>query len=360
MTRQTIPPGESTELSTRLTLAGRSGELHKTILVESNDPANPALQLALVGKTSEDFVIQPSVLVLRKDSHSHHASGAVQIRATDGSAFEISELVSTSGKLKLRADPMPEGNAYQISANFDEEIPVGEHSDQVTISTNLKGGKTATIGALVLIPAPITIAPAKIVLEENPESTVSRTIILKSPKNEKLEISHIETPDPKVTTQIQPLGDFGVRVVLGNISPSRDLDSKVIVIHLASGQVVEIPIHIKTRPLPEAQLQGAPPIRKPVLSSSKLGSATWLSSALMESDGSAQEPPRITRIGLPELISSASVHSRTFPPWSKVPNGPGLWSKNPTGVVSPKTPPKLAKFVGFEPLASGAELLCVG
>jgi hypothetical protein len=103
------------------------------------------------------------------------------------------------------------------------------------------------MGALVVVPAPITVAPAKIVLEENPEGTVSRTIILKSPKNEKLEISRIETPDPKISTQIQALGDFGVRVVLGNLSPSRDLDSKVIVIHFASGQMVEIPIHIKTR-----------------------------------------------------------------------------------------------------------------
>jgi hypothetical protein len=248
MTRQNIPPGESAELSTRLNLVGRTGDLHKSILIESNDPANPALQLALVGKTAADFEIQPSVLVLRKDSPSKPATGSVQMRATDGSAFEISELVSTSGKLKLRADPMPSGNAYQISASFDEEMRAGEHSEQITISTNLKGGRTTTMGALVVVPAAITVAPAKIVLEENPVGNVSRTIILKSPKNEKLEISHIETPDPKVTTQIQPLGDFGVRVVLGNISPSRDLDSKVIVIHLASGQVVEIPVHIKSHP----------------------------------------------------------------------------------------------------------------
>jgi hypothetical protein len=248
MTRQTIPPGESAELSTRLNLVGRTGDLHKSILIESNDPANPALQLALVGKTAADFEIQPSVLVLRKDSPSKPATGSVQIRATDGSAFEISELVSTSGKLKLRSDPMPSCNAYQISASFDEEIRAGEHSEQITISTNLKGGRTTTMGALVVVPAAITVAPAKIVLEENPVGNVSRTIILKSPKNERLEIARIETPDPKVTTQIQPLGDFGVRVVLGNISPNRDLDSKVIVIHLASGQVVEIPIHIKTRP----------------------------------------------------------------------------------------------------------------
>ena len=248
LTRQTIPPGESAELSTRLTLAGRSGELHKTILVESNDPANPALQLALVGKTSEDFVIQPSVLVLRKDSRSQSASGAVQIRATDGSAFEIGELVSASGKLKLRADPMPDGKAYQISANFDEDMPAGEHSDQITISTNLKGGKPATVGAIVLIPSPISVAPAKIVLEENPQASVSRTIILKAPKNEKIEIARIDTPDSKMTTQVQPLGDFGIRVTLGNIAPTRELDSKFIGIHLVSGQIIEIPIQIQTLP----------------------------------------------------------------------------------------------------------------
>jgi hypothetical protein len=247
LTRQTIPPGESAELSTRLTLAGRSGELHKSILIESNDQANPALQLALVGKTATDFEIQPSLLVLRKDSPSKPATGSVQIRATDGSAFEIGELLSASGKIKLRADPMPSGNAYQISANFDEEMPPGEHSDQITISSNLKGGRTTTVWALVVVPSPITVAPAKIVLEENPESTVSRTVILKSPKNEKLEISRIETPDPKITTQIQPLGDFGVRVVLGNLPQSRDLDSKMIVIYIVLGQVVEIPLHIKSR-----------------------------------------------------------------------------------------------------------------
>jgi hypothetical protein len=247
LTRQTIPPGESAELSTQLTLAGRSGELHKSILIESNDPANPALQLALVGKTAADFEIQPSLLVLRKDSPSKPATGSVQIRATDGSAFEIGELASASGKLKLRADPMPSGNAYQISANFADEMPPGEHSDQITISTNLKGGRTTTMGALVVVPAPITVAPTKIVLEENLEATVSRTIIMKSPRNEKLEITRIETPDPKITTQIQALGDFGLRVNLGKLAQSRDLDSKVIVIHLASGQMLEIPIHIKTR-----------------------------------------------------------------------------------------------------------------
>ncbi len=248
LTRQTIPPGESAELSTRLTLAGRPGDLHKTILVESNDPSNPALQLALAGKAAAEFEIQPSILVLRKDSPSKPASGSVQIRATDGSPLEITNLASASGNISLRADPLPGENAYQISANFELNPPPGEHPEQITLSTNFKGGRTTTISALVVVPAAIAVAPSKIVLEENPDSTVSRTIILKAPPNEKIEVASIETPDPAITTQVQALGDFGVRVTLGNITPKRDLDSKVVVVRLASAQVVEIPFHIKTLP----------------------------------------------------------------------------------------------------------------
>jgi hypothetical protein len=248
LTRQTIPPGESAELSTRLTLAGRPGDLHKTILVESNDPANPAQQLALAGKAAADFEIQPSILVLRKDSPSKPASGFVQIRATNGSPFKITNLASASGDITLRADPLPGENAYQISANFDLNPPPGEHPDQITLSTNFKGGRTTTIGALIMVPAPISVAPSKIVLEENPYSSVSRTIILKAPQKEKIEIASIETPDPEITTQVQALGDFGVRVTLNNITPKRELDSKPVFLRLVSGQVVELPFHIKTLP----------------------------------------------------------------------------------------------------------------
>jgi hypothetical protein len=135
-----------------------------------------------------------------------------------------------------------------ICRAFDLNPPPGEHSDEVTISTNFKGGRTVTISALVVVPSPISVAPAKIVLEENPITKASRTIIIKAPQNEKIEIARIETPAPEITTQVQPLGEFGVRIIFGNLSQSRDLDSKVIIIHLATGREVEIPLQIKSLP----------------------------------------------------------------------------------------------------------------
>jgi hypothetical protein len=245
--RQSIPPGESVDLSTQLTLAGRTGSMRKTIRIDSNDPSTPSLELALVGKTTTDVEILPPVLVLKKNSPSQPATGSVRIKSTDGSQFEITEMRSASGKIKLRADTIPGESAYQISAHFDDTPPTGQHSDTITISTTLKGGKTLTLPATVVATAPIAAAPARIVLEESPEPTISRTIVLKAPKSEQIEIDRIELPDPRITKKSQRLGKFGWRIVF-DLPSARDLIGKKVQVVFTSGQIVEIPIEFKATP----------------------------------------------------------------------------------------------------------------
>lgn len=247
LSKQSIPPGDSANVSTKLNLSGRAGALRKTIRIESNDPATPSLELALTGKTADDFDIQPPTLVLRKANPTQPASGFVRIKANDRSTFNISETVSASGTLKLRADPIPGENAYQLSASCDSDLAPGQHADTVTVTTSLKGGKTLSLPALVIVPAPIAIAPSKIVLEENPETPVSRMIVLKAPTSEKLEIARVDTPDPGITTKAQALGSFGIRLLIANLLATSTLDGKTIQVYLKSGQIVDIPIQVKPR-----------------------------------------------------------------------------------------------------------------
>jgi hypothetical protein len=247
LSKQSIPPGESADISTKLNLSGRTGTLRKTIRIESNDPATPALELALKGQTADDFDIQPPTLILRKSSPTQPASGFVRIQANNRSAFDISETVSATGTLKLRADPMPDENAFQLSATSAEGLPPGQHADTVTVTTSLKGGKTLSLPALVIVPAPISVAPSKIVLEENPETPVSRMIVLKAPTSEKLEISRVDTPDPGITTKAQALGSFGIRLLIENLLATSKLDRKTLQVHFKSGQIAEIPTQVKPR-----------------------------------------------------------------------------------------------------------------
>ena len=101
---------------------------------------------------------------------------------------------------------------------------------------------------LVVVPTPISVAPSKIVLPQETSSPISRTIVLKNPPNNTLTIDKIETPDPSMTSQSEPMGDFGMRVVIGNIHPTAALAGQSVKIHISTGQVIQVPMELKAKP----------------------------------------------------------------------------------------------------------------
>ena len=243
-----IPPGDSAKIASKLTLAGRTGELQKPINIESNDPTNPTLQLLIKGIVSADFQISPSTMMLRKDSPEASASASVIVKSLKNEPFEILTSQSESGKLKIRWDKLPDENGFQVTANLEDRYEPGQYADKITLETNQPARKHLEISVLVLVPAPISVAPSKIVLPQETSSPISRTIILKNPPNSPLTIDKIETPDPSMTSQSEPLGDFGVRVVIGNIHPTAALAGQPVKIHLSTGQVIQVPIELKAKP----------------------------------------------------------------------------------------------------------------
>jgi len=116
------------------------------------------------------------------------------------------------------------------------------------LETNHPTRKQLEISVLVLVPAPISVAPSKIVLPQETSSPISRTIVLKYPPNSPFTIDKIETPDPSMTSQSEPMGDFGIRFVIGNIQPTTALGGQSVKIHLSTGQVIHVPIELKAKP----------------------------------------------------------------------------------------------------------------
>ena len=248
LTQSTIPPGESAKLSAKLTLAGRNGQVQKPILIESNDPANPALQLVMKGVIGTDFQITPSTMVLRKDSPDAPATASVIVTSMKNENFEITDAKSEAGKLKVRWDKFPDENSYQITANLEERLQAGQYSDKITLETNHPIRKQLEISVIVAVPSPIAVAPLKIVLDSTSTAPVSKTIILKNPSKDTLSIDKIETPDPSMTSKFEAIGDFGARVVIGNIQPTAALAGQSVKILLSTGQSVQIPFEIKDKP----------------------------------------------------------------------------------------------------------------
>lgn len=243
-----IPPGDSAKVAAKLSLAGRSGEVQKPINIESNDPTNPTLQLLIKGIVSTDFQISPNTMMLQKDSPQALASASVIVKSLKNEPFEILTSQSESGKLKIRWDKLPDENAYQVTANLEDRYEPGQYGDKITLETNHPTRKQLEVSVLVVVPAPISVAPSKLVLPQETSSPISRTIVLKNPPNSPLTIDKIETPYPSMTSKFEPMGDFGVRVVIGNIQPSVALGGQSVTIHLSNGQVIQVPMELKEKP----------------------------------------------------------------------------------------------------------------
>jgi hypothetical protein len=248
LTQSTIPPGESAKLSAKLTLAGRNGQVQKPILIESNDPANPALQLVMKGVIGTDFQITPSTMVLRKDAPDAPATASVILKSMKNEKLEITDAKSEGGKLKVRWDKFPGENSYQITAYLEERLAAGQYEERITLETNHPTRKQLEISVIVVAPRPIAVAPLKIVLDSSSTAPVSRTIILKNPSKDTLSIDKIETPNPSMSSQSEPMGNFGARVVIGNIQPTSALAGESVKILLSTGQSIQIPFEIKEKP----------------------------------------------------------------------------------------------------------------
>ena len=245
--KSVIPPGESSKLGAQLSLAGRSGEIQKPILIESNDPANPALQLTFKGVVGADFEFVPSILTLRKDSPESPSTATTILRSLKNEPFEILNAKSESGKLKIRWDKLPDVKAFQITANLEERFQPGQYGDKIVLETNHPIRKQIEISVIIIVPAPISVAPQKIVLDAGTSEPVTRTIILKNPASEALQIDKIETPTASLTSKIEAMGKFGQRVVIGNIIPDSALAENPIKIILSSGQVISIPFEFRDK-----------------------------------------------------------------------------------------------------------------
>jgi hypothetical protein len=242
--KKIIPPGESTKIAATLSLAGRGGEVQKPIFIESNDPANPALQLVIKGIIGTDFQIIPSTMILRKDSADAPATASVIVKSLKNDLFEILSAKTESEKLKVRWDKLSDENSYQVTANSEERFPPGQYADKITLETNHPIRKQLEISVIVAVPTPIALAPTKIFLDNSAAAPVSKTIILKNPAEDTLSIDKIETPDPSMTSKFEAMGNFGARVVVGNIQPTSALAGQSVKIYFSSGQVIQIPFEI--------------------------------------------------------------------------------------------------------------------
>ncbi|MBU6183363.1 MAG: hypothetical protein KGR46_11210, partial [Verrucomicrobia bacterium] len=229
-------------ISTKLTLAGRSGEARKTISVESNDPANPTIVLAMEGKIATEFDVTPPVMTLRQPAAGQPATGSVQITSNTQS-LRITGNQSSDPSVRISVETAPDARSHQISAKIEKLSESNPQSFLVTLQTDHPRAPLINIPALVTPARKFIAAPAKIVLKTGTEP-MKRTIIVKAGSPGEFSVSNLVVPKPGMVATPTKMGDFGYRIDLSGVVPSPELKGKSLQIQIDDGSLIEIPFEV--------------------------------------------------------------------------------------------------------------------
>jgi thiol-disulfide isomerase/thioredoxin len=137
--RSTLAPGESATISSTLDLRGKSGAQNQQILVQSNDPKNPNLRLALAGKVNVHVLREPARLDFGRLPVDGQATGTVMVQAVDGFSMQIKETHPTGPNLAAQVEELEPGKRYQVTVSFGQPLHEGKFQGAIRLVTDDPG-----------------------------------------------------------------------------------------------------------------------------------------------------------------------------------------------------------------------------
>ena len=241
-----VPPGGETRITSRLSLAGRQGQQHKVITIESNDPKQPQFTLTLTGVAGVAVDVQPTRIVQAQIPVGAQPTNAVMLTGLAGTPFEVLAVEANSDRVSARVETVESGRVYRVLVYPTKPLEPGQLDANLTIRTDHPQRPTVEIPVSFMALSDLVVAPRELVFPIASEEPVTRYIIVRATGQHAFQLSHVEAPEDGIKTEVTPFGPNGYRIQILNLRPRMDLNQKVIRIHTAiPGQPpLEVPLRI--------------------------------------------------------------------------------------------------------------------
>lgn len=225
LSKKLIPPGSVTELKTTFSLQGRSRNIHKPILVESNDPNTPNLQLLIEGTVIESIRVVPSRISFGTITDDSIVDKIIDIsNITLNSDFRILKVTCDQPYFVTTVKPIKEGKKYQLQITTKSPLPQGIVKGKVHILTDSNECPIIKMPISLNVAGELVVLPDEILLVDNVIAT--RYVVVMPGKTKTFEIKAVEPPLPSTVVDIFDMGEKGYRIRLGNLKPTIDLEGK--------------------------------------------------------------------------------------------------------------------------------------
>lgn len=254
--RSTLAPGETAILTAIVDLQGKRGPQRLGIDVDSNDPAQPTLSLALTGNVMPLFYVDNTMV-----DFAVVPAGVLQTQflrllcARETKEFGVKDIHIPKG-LPLRATfaRASDGpNSFEVELVLDAAGYRGYFADTIYIHTNQPGEPLIPVAVSGEIWHEIRIEPSTLAVSASRDSRApAPSLYLRVlPGTEKhFSIKEVVPPLESINSEIFPAEDGSYLIQLTELPPASELVGKHIVIatDLTKDSRVEVPIEVIARP----------------------------------------------------------------------------------------------------------------
>ncbi len=151
-----IPPGGETKIQARLDLRGRRGMQIKSIVIQSNDPQTPNLNLQMRGTAIEGLRAQPSTLFFGRLAPDGARTRPFEVLSGRG-PFQILDIrTDNPGLVVTPQDPQPGDNGaiHRYDLTLADSLPAGTVNGKVIVQTDLADQQEISIPVAAFLVAP--------------------------------------------------------------------------------------------------------------------------------------------------------------------------------------------------------------
>ncbi len=196
-----IPPGGSSLIHCRLDLRKLRGEVERSVLVHSDDPSRPVLELHVRGQVSPAFEWLPVQPVLEADSPQ--GSVSVLIHALAPLAQPLNVLRVSSAYLVCSLIPSGSGDTT-LTITRRDGLPFGRREAEILLGTGIQGGPECLVTVLVNNPPPIEVSPQA--LHFSPSASRQTRLLWVTQHDPKpCRLVDVRASHPKVRCEIEPI-----------------------------------------------------------------------------------------------------------------------------------------------------------
>jgi len=211
-----IPPGGTGTVRAKLDTAGFKGAISKSILVMTDDPGNPTMNLAIKAVVQPYIDVLPRSLVRFNALQKERAEQKVVLVGTERSgAFKVTGVESDSDALEVSYRALGEGERiegkpdtqYEVVIRLAEDAPVGPISSVVTVKTNAAQATNVEIKVFGVLRALLRVTPPELQFGavEVAQAPVRNLIVVSNRQGAKVEITGASIDDSAFTTEIVPV-----------------------------------------------------------------------------------------------------------------------------------------------------------